>query len=310
MSLFAKYFLTKDSIFWSILALVCVKFVFSSPVFQFAAVLDSIPLFDSREIISETNEARKNNNIVELKPNYQLDLAAQEKLEDMVKNNYFSHVSPSGTTPWFWIKSSAYNYLYAGENLAIGFTTADETVEAWLNSPSHKENLLNTNYREIGVAIGRANIDGISGILVVQMFGSQSTQAAFSRTQGTQTIPSSTPIIPKPQSEEAGAKIEIIKTEKEPAVTLQYISTDNKVGPVQNPTVVDHEDGHVINSISSMLNNIYLIYALIASIMSIIAVVLFDRNLGGFLKASVHVAILVIATFLPTLSSTIKGLIL
>lgn len=308
MSLFAKYFLTKGSIFWSILALVCVKFVFSSPVFQFAAVLDSIPLFDSREIISETNEARKNNNIVELKPNYQLDLAAQEKLEDMVKNNYFSHVSPSGTTPWFWIKSSAYNYLYAGENLAIGFTTADETVEAWLNSPSHKENLLNTNYREIGVAVGRANVDGVSGILVVQMFGAQSAQAAFTRTQGTQTLPSSTPVIPESKSE-AGAKIELNKIEKEPAVTLQYISTDSKVAPVQNPKVVEHEDGHVINSISSMLNNIYLVYALIASIMSIIAVVLFDRNLGGFLKASAHVAILVIATFLPTLSSTIKGLI-
>jgi len=119
-----------------------------------------------------TNQARQSNGLKPLVENQKLEQAAQLKAENMVQNQYFDHTSPSGITPWFWFLKAGYNYKYAGENLAIGFFDSKEVYDAWLNSPSHKDNILNPNYTEVGIAVlngfGRNNT-----IVVVQEFGSQ-----------------------------------------------------------------------------------------------------------------------------------------
>ncbi|MBX4190123.1 CAP domain-containing protein [Candidatus Parcubacteria bacterium] len=158
-------------IIFNIVAFLAIKAIIPLSVSQFADIGTVVTPFDSREIVSQTNKARLAQNLIALKANTKLDLAAYEKMRDMIKNNYFAHVSPSGVTPWAWIKDSGYKYSYAGENLALGFTSAADTVKAWLNSPGHKANLLNSHYSEIGVATGLASINGISGVLVVQTFG-------------------------------------------------------------------------------------------------------------------------------------------
>jgi uncharacterized protein YkwD len=68
--------------------------------------------------------------------------------------------SPDGTEPWDFILGEKYDYIYAGENLAKNFSTFDDVVEAWYNSPSHKENLLNKNYTEMGFAIVNGELNG------------------------------------------------------------------------------------------------------------------------------------------------------
>jgi len=93
----------------------------------------------------------------------------------MFKNKYFSHYSPTGISPWDWIDKSGYDYYYAGENLAMNFLDTEEVIKGWLNSPSHRENLLNKDYKDMGIAVvsGDFNNEGINRILVVQMFGSK-----------------------------------------------------------------------------------------------------------------------------------------
>lgn len=170
-----KQFNLTHLIVFNILFFVVIKLAIPLSVSQFATVGTAITPFDSREIIQQTNKVRLAQSLPALKANTKLDLAAYEKLKDMAKNHYFAHVSPSGVTPWYWISNTGYKYSYAGENLALGFDTAADTVQAWINSPSHKANLLNTRYSEIGVATGIASINGINGVLVVQTFGRPST---------------------------------------------------------------------------------------------------------------------------------------
>ena len=119
-----------------------------------------------------TNEKRNENKIGELRVNPLLQEAAQLKAQDMIANQYFAHVSPEGKQPWYWMNQVGYKYKYAGENLAIDFYDTQEVAEAWMNSPTHRRNILNGNYTEIGIAVDSGKYKGRNVAFVVQMFGS------------------------------------------------------------------------------------------------------------------------------------------
>lgn len=127
--------------------------------------------FSSSEIIRLTNSQRNQNGLASLVENKKLDLAAEAKASDMFANNYWAHYSPQGKSPWNFITGVGYKYTYAGENLARDFDDANSVVAAWMNSPSHRSNMLETNFREIGVAVTDGKLGGREGTLVVQMFG-------------------------------------------------------------------------------------------------------------------------------------------
>lgn len=127
------------------------------------------------QVVTLTNNDRKSAGLAELTVNKKLSDAAYAKALDMIKNNYFAHVSPSGKTPWVWMEAENYNYIYAGENLAINFKTPEATETAWMNSPSHKENIMNKNYKEIGIAEAQGVMNGQPTIVVVEMFGTEVT---------------------------------------------------------------------------------------------------------------------------------------
>ncbi len=91
----------------------------------------------------------------------------------MFADNRWAHIAPDGTTPWVFIKNSGYDYLYAGENLARGFTNASDAVNAWMASPTHRENLLSSNYSDVGFAVRSGTLTGSDTILIVQMFGTK-----------------------------------------------------------------------------------------------------------------------------------------
>ncbi len=119
-----------------------------------------------------TNEQRQKNNLPFFSLNSNLSLAAQKKAENMFQENYWSHYSPDGKTPWDFILGTGYKYEYAGENLAKNFLFSDGVVSAWMNSTDgHRENILKKEYTEVGYAIVNGVLNGEQTTLVVQMFG-------------------------------------------------------------------------------------------------------------------------------------------
>lgn len=147
-------------------------------------------------IVQLTNEERKKVGVGTLATSPELTRAAQMKGEDMLAHQYFAHISPNGVTPWFWMTKANYSYRVAGENLAIDFTKAEDVVSAWRASPTHKENMLRSDYTETGVAVVTGEFEGGTSTIVVHMFGlpSKGVVAAKVTTSPSPTItPSSTP---------------------------------------------------------------------------------------------------------------------
>lgn len=126
-----------------------------------------------QQLLAETNAKRAEAGLPALSLNPQLSQAAAGKASDMFGKNYWAHVSPDGKTPWDFINGAGYKYSVAGENLAKNFQDSNGVVNAWMNSPSHKENLLKPNYKEVGFAVVNGILQGEETTLVVQMFGSQ-----------------------------------------------------------------------------------------------------------------------------------------
>lgn len=136
----------------------------------FAAVFASV-------LVDQTNNERQAQALSTLKTNPILERAAQLKVEDMVTRGYFSHNSPDGKTPWYWFEKAGYNYAAAGENLAVNFVDSQDVTNAWMQSPSHRANIMSGNYTEIGIAVMSGMYKGREAIFVVQEFGRPSVVA-------------------------------------------------------------------------------------------------------------------------------------
>jgi len=88
----------------------------------------------------------------------------------MASKGYFAHYSPSGLSPWYWFTKAGYSYKKAGENLAVNFKDSDDVVRAWMNSPTHKANIVKEGYTEIGIGIAEGVYQGKKATFVVQLF--------------------------------------------------------------------------------------------------------------------------------------------
>jgi len=124
-------------------------------------------------LITLINQARQNNNLPPVSLNKTLNETANLKVNDMLANNYFEHTSPHGVAPWSWFKKAGYNYAYAGENLAIDFAQTDDVFSAWMASPAHRDNILNPNFNEIGLAVKNGPLQNHTATLAVLVFGKQ-----------------------------------------------------------------------------------------------------------------------------------------
>lgn len=137
----------------------------------------------TQELLVLTNRQRVAEGLAPLSLSNELSNAAAEKANHMFTHNYWAHIAPDGTTPWYFIRHAGYEYLYAGENLARGFTTAPDTVAAWMASPTHRENMLSKNYTEIGFSIQSGTLTGSETVLIVEMFGSRYPQEEIDEQQ-------------------------------------------------------------------------------------------------------------------------------
>ncbi len=128
---------------------------------------------ESLVLVDLTNKDRAHNDLKTLALNDTLVEAATLKAQDMAEKSYFAHTSPEGVTPWHWFNEAGYNFLYAGENLAVNYEESIDVDNAWMNSPSHRANILNKNFTEIGIATAEGIYKGKKTTFVVQMFGSK-----------------------------------------------------------------------------------------------------------------------------------------
>ncbi len=139
---------------------------------QLAAVITST-------LVDLANNDRKQDSIGTLTINPKLVAAAQAKANDMAAKGYFAHTSPDGRTSWSWFKDAGYGFSYAGENLAVNFADSEDVEEAWMDSPTHRANILNGKFTEIGIATAQGEYKGKKTTFVVQMFGRPRAEVAF-----------------------------------------------------------------------------------------------------------------------------------
>lgn len=157
------------------------------------------------ELLTLTNAKRQEAGEQPLALNGELSQAAALKAADMFAKNYWAHTSPDGKLPWDFILAAGYKYTIAGENLAKNFNDSKGVVDAWMASPSHRENMLKAGYRDIGFAVVNGKLDGEDTTLVVQMFGTLATPIAAlppsnSLGEVKASEPVQAPIVPAPST--------------------------------------------------------------------------------------------------------------
>ena len=106
---------------------------------------------EEKEVVRLVNKIRVENGLSELSQDWQLSRIARFKSQDMKDKNYFSHESPTYGSPFEMMKSFGITYRYAAENIAKGQTSAQNVVNAWMNSSGHRKNILNPYFTKIGV---------------------------------------------------------------------------------------------------------------------------------------------------------------
>lgn len=165
------HFLRHESMLFLFLLIILVEVGFLAQVFLvfdktkfLAAVLPGV-------LTQLTNQEREAYDAPELKVNDLLTKAAELKALDMAEKGYFAHTSPEGRTPWYWLDQVGYKYSSAGENLAVNFYDSQDVDQAWMNSPTHKANIIKKEYTEIGIGVARGTYQGKSTIFVAQFFG-------------------------------------------------------------------------------------------------------------------------------------------
>ncbi len=129
--------------------------------------------YSRSELLAQINRVRLQNDLDKLKLNAELNRAAQNKVNDMVRNGYFGHEAPTGLRFFDFIKASGYTYRKAGENLAVNYATSKTLISAWLKSQGHRANVLSEAYTDTGIGIAYGTYSGQKGWFVVEMFGTE-----------------------------------------------------------------------------------------------------------------------------------------
>lgn len=188
-------------------------------------------------VVQLTNAERHKAGQSQLKVSPQLTQAAQRKGEDMLTNDYFAHISPSGVTPWVWMQQQGYTYQIAGENLAIDFVEVEDVVAAWMASPSHRDNMLHEAYTEMGVAVVTGEFQGGTSTIVVHMFGLPTSPATASAKQAAPTTtptpsPAALPAPPPDTTPPRAPRIALAGGTTSTVVKTATVSVDTEVDTV------------------------------------------------------------------------------
>ncbi len=235
------------------------------------------------------NQDRALASVPKLAWNSTLEKAAQMKAEDMLKNSYFAHTSPTGITPWHWLKETNYNFIYAGENLAVDFTESINVEKAWLASPKHKENILNSHFTEIGIATADGYFEGKKTTFVVEFFGQPSQNKVKEKAVVNKKVIEQTEKIVTPTV--AGASVDNIVEQENNKNELKVIEETKEFVIVQNENITEEENIVVLNQteikpvstwyarfIISPTKTIKIIYLTILSLILLATILMLSRE--------------------------------
>ncbi len=289
-----------DSILIVITLLVFSSFLLSSIQSKYPEVLGISYNITPADLLNQTNKVRQENGLSALALDSALSQAASQKAADMFAKDYWAHVAPDGATPWGFIKNSGYVYLYAGENLARGFSNTSDIVNAWMASPSHRDNMLSSNYDDVGFAISTGSLTGSDTVLVVEMFG---------RKYGAEVEVSST--IPSPTVTVASEATPIL-SELNPTQPIAYIVTNT---PVPSPAeqsqklVASIQQQPLIDKNEFTKNMIVIVLIVLIVILTIDAIIVEKKKIIRVVSHNLdHIIYLII--ILLTILIIGKGLVL
>jgi hypothetical protein len=201
----------------AILVLVKVLLVVGYAALPVASVYSSA--VTTTNVIELTNIARAQAGLPALLPNDRLAAAAAAKAADMLANQYFAHTSPAGLAPWNWIRDAGYDYKYAGENLAVHYFTAEGVQDAWMASPTHRQNIVDDRYKDIGIGVASGTYEGFETTMVVQMFGTLKGAASAASAVVIATTPEPTEPAPAVMPEPTEPVSPTPEPEVQPAAT-------------------------------------------------------------------------------------------
>lgn len=214
-------------------------------------------------LLTYTNQNRTANSLAALSLDSRLNSAAQAKANDMVAKNYWSHTSPDGRQPWDFIVAAGYSYSMAGENLAYGALTSADTVQAWMNSPGHRANILKAGFTQVGFGFANSANFQNSGpqTVIVAMYAAPyaATPAPAPVTPkpapapAPKPAPAPAPVAPKPTPAPAPTqKTEPKKTVDKPAAPLAESTDKEEIEEIAaQPTQVEKNGEETVAPIAS-----------------------------------------------------------
>ena len=260
----------KLTLFLACIVLLKIVFVFladNNTYFSLSDLFTSV--LNTDNIVSLTNASRKEAGLKKIKINSKLQSAAQEKANDMINNQYFSHTSPSGKVAWDFLEVVGYNYLFAGENLAVGFLSSEDVTDGWMTSQSHRENILNKKYTEIGIGIVRGKFLGAETTIVVQMFGNPLKATAL--------ISNVSPVLKKSLKTSKNTKNRTLTAYRGLKPSVKGISVENYIAKMQEEKLATWHPRTTIYQLYGAMGN------------SFNAKLLFDAIYGALVVCSICV---------------------
>lgn len=168
---------TKRAVFYGsfFLALKGLIFIFILLLPSVVFVMPDVLAKEQSRLLTLTNNLRREKGLSVVRGVTALGVSSDFKALDMANLHYFSHTSPSGHGLAYFLSRADYRYDLAGENLAMGFTSAEEIFASWVKSPTHYANLVDPNFTEFGVSIESGTYDDLDTVYVAQHFGKPKT---------------------------------------------------------------------------------------------------------------------------------------
>ncbi|MCL9972303.1 MAG: CAP domain-containing protein [Candidatus Pacebacteria bacterium] len=225
---------------WIAVVIVIGTLVFISQANYLMSRVPTVAAVISSVLVELTNVDRATQGLGTLTVSPVLTEVAQAKANDMAAKGYFAHTSPEGLTPWHWFKEKGYRFAYAGENLAVDFSESADVQRAWMNSPTHRANVVGTQFTEIGIATANGTYNGRPTTFVVQVFGTPARPITATPQSATTTVavqtrpePPVVDVVPNPVSD-IPAVATTLPTSASPEAILgqsagSYLASSNNV---------------------------------------------------------------------------------
>ena len=249
---YKPHFLSNESAIFVLFIVIIIEISFLTQVFIIFDKTNFLASVLPGVLTTLTNEERAQNDATPLTPNDLLTKAAELKAKDMAQNGYFAHTSPDGKTPWYWLNQVGYNYSMAGENLAVNFFESGDVAEAWMNSPTHRANIIKKNYTEIGIGIASGIYEGSNTVFVAQFFGTPVVTQA----------PPTEPVVTTPVKPTPKPKTPIRTT---PKINPTILPNSVAVAPTTVQVLGEETDSVEVGQVSNFFSSIKLFIGKILS---------------------------------------------